>query len=609
MKSIFSSRRNKSPHNNEEAEKKEAPFFSKENKAPFFNSPEGTVQTKLTIGQPNDKYEREADSMADAVVNNKASKPDIQNKEISSIQRESLATPQEDEKLDTAERRMEEDKLVQEKPEIQKMGVEEEEEGMVSMMEGEKEEEEEVQTKSNGNAQTASTGLTQQLKSKSGRGKGLPQNTKAEMESSFGRDFSEVNIHTDEDAVKMNKELGAQAFTHGNDIYFNSGKYLPESGEGKHLLAHELTHVVQQNSSINMKKKKKAKRDPRIASCLKKKSGDILPGKVGLLEHINRDVGLAPLGKEKASFEKKIRGNREAHRFVCEYGVSAVLALYHNKDFKNRLDVVKARESHKVNPEYYTYEGSDKRQQTIGMLEKKYRISIKKGNKDWSPHDVILLAESLGTLNKKEIPLIQGYNFIRWSDKCRHELSKNPDYNCLLEDYSICGIEQQDIVHGNHTITMYDCGITGSREEHKNAKFNVRPGSENIIHEIGHAMEHGDLRLANDKVRIAKKEMERLQKQLKKAQSTSEKASIERKLQKAVKAMAEAKKAQSNAGSSGGIETFKKLTRGRKPLSEYSKENDREAFAEAFMFYKVAPKMLKKKNKKLFNWFKKGGFI
>ncbi len=85
MKSIFSSRRNKSPHNNEEAEKKEAPFFSKENKSPFFNSPQGTVQTKLTVGQPNDKYEQEADNMADAVVSNSSSKPDIQNKEIKRV--------------------------------------------------------------------------------------------------------------------------------------------------------------------------------------------------------------------------------------------------------------------------------------------------------------------------------------------------------------------------------------------------------------------------------------------------------------------------------------------------------------------------------------------
>ncbi|MDO6818877.1 DUF4157 domain-containing protein [Zobellia sp. 1_MG-2023] len=289
MKSIFSNRRNKSPHNNEEAEKQDASFFGKESKTPFFNSSTRTaVQTKLTVGQPGDKYEKEADSMADAVVN-KTSKPAIQNKDISSIQRESLATPQEDEKLGTAEQRMEEDKLVQEKPEIQRMGEVEEEEGMVNKMEGEeeegivnkmeapeeeemvnkmdaeKEEEEPVQTKSNGASQTASSGVSQQIKSKAGKGKSLPKNTRAEMEASFGVDFSGVNVHTDQDAIKMNKELGAQAFTHGKDVYFNSGKYNPDSSEGKRLLAHELTHVVQQKGAkkIQMQRRGRRRRQSR----------------------------------------------------------------------------------------------------------------------------------------------------------------------------------------------------------------------------------------------------------------------------------------------------------------------------------------------------------
>ena len=121
MKSTTRSRRNKQPHGNEGKESKEGTFFAKDSKPPFFNSVNrSSIQTKLTIGKPGDKYEKEADTMADSIVNNTAN-PDIQNKKISSIQRESLATPQEDEKLGTAEQRMEGDKLVQEKSEIQKM--------------------------------------------------------------------------------------------------------------------------------------------------------------------------------------------------------------------------------------------------------------------------------------------------------------------------------------------------------------------------------------------------------------------------------------------------------------------------------------------------------
>jgi hypothetical protein len=67
-----------------------------------------------------------------------------------------------------------------------------------------------------------------------------------EMSRAFHADFSNVNIHTDSEAVGMNRELQAQAFTHRNDIYFNAGKFNPDSADGKRLLAHELTHVLQQ---------------------------------------------------------------------------------------------------------------------------------------------------------------------------------------------------------------------------------------------------------------------------------------------------------------------------------------------------------------------------
>ena len=66
----------------------------------------------------------------------------------------------------------------------------------------------------------------------------------------MGADFSNVRIHDDSNAAQMSKDLNAQAFTHGNDIYFNSGKYDTSSSAGQHLLAHELTHTVQQGKSF-----------------------------------------------------------------------------------------------------------------------------------------------------------------------------------------------------------------------------------------------------------------------------------------------------------------------------------------------------------------------
>jgi outer membrane protein OmpA-like peptidoglycan-associated protein len=82
-----------------------------------------------------------------------------------------------------------------------------------------------------------------------GDGDRLPSLARAEMESRFGADFSRVRIHTDSEAAERNDELAARAFTRGSDIYFNTGEYDPQSRRGRHLLAHELTHVVQQRAA------------------------------------------------------------------------------------------------------------------------------------------------------------------------------------------------------------------------------------------------------------------------------------------------------------------------------------------------------------------------
>ena len=75
------------------------------------------------------------------------------------------------------------------------------------------------------------------------------------MSNKVGADFSNVKVHSDSKAADMNSSIGAKAFTHGKDIYFNKGQYNPSSQGGKHLLAHELTHTVQQGAA-EMKEEK-----------------------------------------------------------------------------------------------------------------------------------------------------------------------------------------------------------------------------------------------------------------------------------------------------------------------------------------------------------------
>ncbi len=97
--------------------------------------------------------------------------------------------------------------------------------------------------------QVSAATLTTQLHSRSGRGEELPDHIRLQMEQAFGRDFSQVRIHRDAEAIAMSRAVNARAFTFGSDIYFNQNQFTPDTREGKRLLAHELTHVVQQNSN------------------------------------------------------------------------------------------------------------------------------------------------------------------------------------------------------------------------------------------------------------------------------------------------------------------------------------------------------------------------
>jgi hypothetical protein len=82
-----------------------------------------------------------------------------------------------------------------------------------------------------------------------GAGQGLDAGARDRMEGAFEQDFSDVRVHTDGDADQLNRAVQAEAFTTGRDIFFRSGAYNPGSAAGQRLLAHELTHVVQQRGA------------------------------------------------------------------------------------------------------------------------------------------------------------------------------------------------------------------------------------------------------------------------------------------------------------------------------------------------------------------------
>lgn len=173
------------------------------------------VQPKLQIGSPNDKFEQEADRVAEQVM--KIPEPGS--------------------------------KSVQRKPTCPEC------------LDKEEEEEELIQTKQSFNqAPDITPALQSQIQSMKGSGQPLPQSTLSFFEPRFGHDFSKVKVHTDPVAAEMAKSINARAFTIGKNVVFGAGQYSPGTSSGKSLLAHELTHVQQQTVSRQV-------RADRFAAC------------------------------------------------------------------------------------------------------------------------------------------------------------------------------------------------------------------------------------------------------------------------------------------------------------------------------------------------------
>jgi hypothetical protein len=167
------------------------------------------VQAKMNIGEPNDKYEKEADATASQVVQQINSPTQEQ-----SVQREAA--------------------------------MEEEEELQMKSL---------VQRRENIGGGEASTDLESSIQSARGGGQSLDANLQQSMGQAMGADFSSVKVHTDSKSDQLNKSIQAKAFTTGQDLFFRQGAYEPSSRGGQELIAHELTHVVQQGAAAPLQRK------------------------------------------------------------------------------------------------------------------------------------------------------------------------------------------------------------------------------------------------------------------------------------------------------------------------------------------------------------------
>jgi hypothetical protein len=182
------------------------------------------LQAKLTVGAPNDPYEREADAVADRVM--RMPGPAAAPLPVSPLVQRQAADPDEDEMVSAkAAGPVQRDPMGQE---------EEEEEGPPAQRKA-----------AAGAGSAAPAGFAATLGSQPG-GAALPATARSFFEPRFQRDLGHVRIHDGASAAAMARGINARAFTHGRDIYFAHGQFDPDSQSGRRLIAHELTHVAQQ---------------------------------------------------------------------------------------------------------------------------------------------------------------------------------------------------------------------------------------------------------------------------------------------------------------------------------------------------------------------------
>ena len=201
--------------------------FQKTKHQPFFAPVH--VQPKLTVGAADDPYEHEADEVADHIVRNLSM---YNNSAKHGSGKPAFFGPDYSSTLNQSP---------QSKSAAQKQ---------VNRQVKRQDEEKKIQRKSNGISNPGTEAPSAIHEVISSGGQPLPYQTRSLFEPLFGYDFTNVKIHTDQQAAATADSIQANAYTTGNNVVFNSDKYDPGSESGIRLLAHELTHVVQQGQKI-----------------------------------------------------------------------------------------------------------------------------------------------------------------------------------------------------------------------------------------------------------------------------------------------------------------------------------------------------------------------
>lgn len=258
----------------EKSKSTSAVAMHKNKQQPFFAPVK--IQPKLTIGAVDDPYEREADAMADHVMrlpvqqytlpNFTENKPSFFSpKPITSLNVQRECASCEKEKLKRKEEKPEEEEKLIHRKEKSFDGGLNQLENSVQRKCAESEKEEKLQLKSVASASAGMEAPSIVHDVINSGGQSLDTGTRNFFEPRFGHDFSKIKIHTGSQASASSRAINAHAYTSGNNIVFNEGKFAPHTDDGRKLLAHELTHVVQQGEDSLLVKIQRSPADELIS--------------------------------------------------------------------------------------------------------------------------------------------------------------------------------------------------------------------------------------------------------------------------------------------------------------------------------------------------------
>ena len=612
------------------------------------------IQPKLRVGEPGDKYEQEADRIADQVM--RMSEPSIQRQ----------MEPEEDEEM------VQKKAIANSITPLQRYSTDWDQPSEVPPI------------------------VHEVLRS---QGQSLEPATRAFMEPRFGHDFSQVRVHTDAKAAESARELNASAYTVGSNIVFGAGQFLPETQTGRQLLSHELTHIVQQRRlpvsvacGVSVPGDFHERQARAITDVLSGSIAGLLDSEPGPISYsLQRQPAPPPLqplkydhtvvhtgvlvGQTAANLRQLLKdkvNQGEIASFTTKGGagnaeiflLSLLYSLAERTRWGTEADVVIAidwpAKPGNLAPKGQVTVRIDSNgaasaeliakgvpavthQTTAAALQTNFKLAsvTDDGTAPWSPADLNDVGEALTLLPPDDKAALEGVELIRVA-----EISGKPD-DAGQFDFPQPVASGAESVNFHAKLRLATRAFTQDTLQFFGGTGKTVPASfQTILHEVGHAVESQVYRskwrahaqaLADTKAAgnvqesdARKKERQEAEEKIKTTKNQSKKKSLQNKLDKfdlelalsenkaTDKKAAETKlkeKEKEVMGMDAAVQTqrlkkFLNLVNGNRiaPFTSYSQQGDKEFYAEAYSLWLVDPEFLQTNYRVVFDFFKNGDY-